>query len=637
MKPLSSSLILLLLIAAPLPALGDGPPEGDTAPEIVVTADRHPSRLADTPEIIQVITAEDIERMHAGSTGEILEQVTGINTASGTGSGFPKRSVVSIGGLPPNYVLVLVNGQRLLSEHVHTGQNVDLIPPEAIERIEVIRTAASAQYGSDAIGGVVNIITRRDAATPTAKAYGSYGRYDAVNAGLGVRAPVGSRVHVSLLADVDRSKGVPILAPAHRLDKMGYSQVSVIGDLGIGITDRVGVDLSLNWMESEMDWTDGRVHSRLIMPKAALRADLTDRWHLHVATGYTGWRSEGSRELNQLLHPEAWVTWDALGRRNRLTFGGDVSLSWFRRTGLDHTMDQAGGGVFIHDAFHLSRRWSFSGSVRLDVVGDLLPVVSPKGAVLFRPIPQVGIRAAIGRGFHAPTVQERYEQAYGHGGTALRFGNEDLKPETSTAFSLGFEFLPLPRLEVDVGGTFLLVDNFITPRYAGPWEEDPEKDMWVRENVLQAWVYSADASFLWRLTDWIRISGGYSYAGNQDRGGGRLPFDPGHSAFGCVDLRFVFAARYALSAFTRVSARFGRRAWSWKPADDAPRDDEAGYITRLEDFQLFDAGLEFAYAERYRVFATVTNMLSQDIERLDDALMRLDGAPAYRFGLKLVF
>ncbi len=637
MARLPWTLLLLVLSIFPQPVLADDPPEPEPLDEIVVTADRRPARLADTPEIIMVVTAEDIAQMHATSTGEILEQVAGVNTASGTGSGFPKRSVVSIGGLPPNYVLVLVNGQRLLSEHVHTGQNVDLIPPEAIERIEVIRTAASAQYGSDAIGGVVNIITRREVSTPTAKVYGAYGRYNTVNGGVGVRAPVGERIHVSLLADVDRSDGVPILAPAHRLGKMGYSQVSVIGDLGIGITDRVGLDLYMNLVETEMDWMDGRVHSRLIMPKAALRADLTERWHLHVATAYTGWRSEGSRELNQLLHPEAWVTWDALGGRNQLTFGGDFSQSWFRRSGLDHTRDQAGGGVFIHDAFHLSRSWSFSGSVRLDVVGDLLPVVSPKLAVLYRPIRQVGIRAAVGRGFHAPSVQERYEQAYGHGGTALRFGNEDLKPETSTAFSLGFEFLPVRRLEIDVNGYFHLVDNFITPRYAGPWEEDPQKDMWVRENVLQAWVYGADASFAWRITDWVKLRGGYTYSGNQDKGGGRLPFEPGHSAFGRVDLRFVFATQYALSAFTQVSARIGRRAWNWKPEADAPRDDASGYVTRLEDYQLFDAGVEFAYAERYRVFAAVTNMLSQDIERLDDALTRFDGAPNYRFGLKVAF
>jgi outer membrane receptor for ferrienterochelin and colicin len=637
MGRIATWLAVLALLTGVSGARADEAPPRDVGDEIVVTADRRPTLLADTPEIIRVITAEDIEELHVNSTGEILERVTGINTASGTGSGFPKRSVVSIGGLPANHVLVLVNGQRLLSEHGHTGQNIDLIPPEAIARIEVIQTAASAQYGSDAIGGVVNIITRDEVPAPTGKVYGSYGRYNDVNVGAGLRAPLGRRVHASLMADVDRSDGAPLLVPAHRIGAMGYSRVSVLGDLDIGVTDDVAIDLYLNWIENEMEWSGGPAHNRLIMPKVALRAALTDRWELYVATEYTGWRSEVSRELNQLVHPEAWVTWEAWAGRNRLTIGGDSTYARFRRTGLDRAMEQSGMGLFVHDALHLDRRWSFSGSVRMDLVDDLLPVVSPKVAALYRPIREIGIRTAVGRGFHAPTVQERHEQAYGHGGAALRFGNPDLEAETSTAFSLSFEFLPTKGLEILVNGTFHLVDNFITPRYAGPWEVDPSKDKWVRENVLQAWVYGAEASFAWRLARWIRIGGGYSYAGSQDRGGGRLPFDPGHSAFGRVDLRFVFARGVSLGAFTQVSVRVGRKAWSWKPEAGAPRHDETGYVTSLDDYQLFDAGADLAYLGRYRVYATVTNMLAQDIERLDDALTRLDGAPVYRFGLKLEF
>ena len=63
--------------------------------------------------------------------------------------------------LLPNYTLVMINGVPLLTDHMHTGQNIEMIPPESIERIEIMRGAASAQYGADAIGGIVNIITHK--------------------------------------------------------------------------------------------------------------------------------------------------------------------------------------------------------------------------------------------------------------------------------------------------------------------------------------------------------------------------------------------------------------------------------------------------------------------------------------------
>jgi outer membrane receptor protein involved in Fe transport len=605
---------------------------------VVVTADRRETPLKDTPEIIVVVTEKEIRRMNPSSTGEILDMVAGLNVETGTGSGYPKRSVVSINGLPAQYTLVLVNGQRLLTEHIHTGQNVDMIPPESIERIELIKTAASAQYGSDAIGGVVNIITKKSASRTSSKVYGTYGSNRSVNTGVGLSAQVAKGVQVSMFADWDRTDGVDILAPKHRLNNMGYERVSVLNNIQIQPNRFLTIDTCFNYFQNKMDWSSGPIYSRLIMPKTDLHVDFNKQWRLTGSLEYTSWRSDLSSERNELLHPHLYTTWKAWKNRNELTFGGDYRFNWFRRTGLDRTRTQGAYGFFAHDRLKVNTQWSVSASARLDQVEGIDPVFSPKVAVLYRPIEELGIRAAVGRGYHAPTLQELYEQAYGHGGTALRFGNPDLKPETSTAFSLSLETVPVKSLQLFVNGYFHLVDNFIAPAYEGPWEEDPTKDKWIRTNIVQAWLYGAEATAIWSPLVWLRLRAGYSYSGNRDKAEEKqLQFHPGQSVFGQLDLRFVFATHYALHLFAKTSYRAGRTAWSWKPAADAPRDSEEGFITNLEDYVLLDAGLEFTFKHRYTFYFNATNILAEDIEHLDDALTKLDGEPLFRGGLRFKF
>lgn len=75
--------------------------------EVVVTSSCNPKLLGKTPEVLHIITSKDIEQLNVSSTGEILEYLTGVNIESGTGSGYPKRSIVCLDGFPANYTLLL--------------------------------------------------------------------------------------------------------------------------------------------------------------------------------------------------------------------------------------------------------------------------------------------------------------------------------------------------------------------------------------------------------------------------------------------------------------------------------------------------------------------------------------------------
>ena len=123
-----------------------------------VTGARHDQRLVDSPRQIAVITAEEIRQRNYRSTPEAIADIAGVfvqETNDGGGSPI-------IRGLVGNQILILVDGIRLNNSAYRLGPNqyLNTIDLNQIERIEVVRGAGSVLYGSDALGGVVNIITR---------------------------------------------------------------------------------------------------------------------------------------------------------------------------------------------------------------------------------------------------------------------------------------------------------------------------------------------------------------------------------------------------------------------------------------------------------------------------------------------
>lgn len=129
---------------------------------VTVTANRVEQELADVPMSVSVVTQEEIERSSARNVAELLQDVAGITV---TASGSPSIKRVSIRGEDATRTLVLIDGQKISEQKTMDGAPL-LIDTSVIERVEVIRGPASVQYGSDALGGVVNIITKKGGNRP---------------------------------------------------------------------------------------------------------------------------------------------------------------------------------------------------------------------------------------------------------------------------------------------------------------------------------------------------------------------------------------------------------------------------------------------------------------------------------------
>ena len=132
--------------------------------KIVLTASGQAVDLKEAPASISVITAEEIEKRPVSSLADLLKRVPGVTGGLSTnGDG----SKIKLRGLPDNYTLILIDGKRIGSSRDTNyrpdlgRQDLNWITPDMIERIEVVRGPMSSLYGSDAMGGVINIITKK--------------------------------------------------------------------------------------------------------------------------------------------------------------------------------------------------------------------------------------------------------------------------------------------------------------------------------------------------------------------------------------------------------------------------------------------------------------------------------------------
>ena len=166
------SLASLAFALASLPAIaqaqtdnGDSMEEGASGHTIVVTAAGFEQKVVDAPASISVIDREALEEKRYGSLAEALEDVEGVDV--GATAGKTGGLNISIRGMPSDYTLVLIDGRRQnapgnVTPNGFGETSSSFIPPySAIDRIEVVRGPMSTLYGSDAMGGVINIITRK--------------------------------------------------------------------------------------------------------------------------------------------------------------------------------------------------------------------------------------------------------------------------------------------------------------------------------------------------------------------------------------------------------------------------------------------------------------------------------------------
>lgn len=433
-------------------------------PAVVVTATTSARSETDAPASVSVIEGERLRRRPVNDLADAVRGAVGIGVDS-VGLG---RQGISIRGMSSEHTLMLIDGQRVNSSApviAHSDFELGWVPTEAIERIEVVRGPMSSLYGSEALGGVVNLITR----SATDRWQGSVSSYALVNdhdldgnqykAGFYAGGPlVPGRLGLNVWGeyryrDALRDAGNTALTA---LDE----QRATTGHVGLTWTPdaRQRIDLSASaGNEDQEGFRSGTANSRYEAENEVQRR----RYSLSHA-GEWDWGSTQVRLYRSTLDRKARRSDGAdstgpnrfidtvldgrvgfkAGKSHKLTLGAET-----RRESLeDPSVNRAGKksqthyALFAQDEIRLADQWELVLGSRLDHHEDFGWETSPRAYLLFRPTDALTLKAGVGRGFKAPTLKQlspEFESRAAIGGRGIIRGNPALKPETNRSFELG--------------------------------------------------------------------------------------------------------------------------------------------------------------------------------------------------------
>jgi len=469
---------------------------------IVVTATRTQQALDNVTVPVSVLTRQDIASRSRVRLSDLLQEETTFQFDYSHGTG------VQIQGLDPEYTLVLIDGEPMIGRTAGT-LDLDRVSVSNVERVEVVRGPSSSLYGSEALAGVINVITGEPQQPRSLSVSGRYGRYGTVDAsasGSFIEGPVSG----SMSANLYQTDGYDLNESAIGQTAPERDDATVQADVGVDLGSATNLDV------------DARFNARLEDYRTANRqgqalAGERDQTNWNVATTLRHEVAPGLR--GEAILYGSWFNFDrietleasgeAVDRLDSDQFFGKAETEWHAALPYDNLLTVGGGWItesisglnllrggterrqsgfaFVQNEWAAAEWLQVTASARFDAHEDYASEFSPKGGVLVRPIEGVRLRASVGTGFKAPTFRELYYDftnsaagytvlgsAYADSGIQrLRESGQvarqlrdpsditELEPENSLSFNAGLETELIPQVETSVNLFHNDVENLI--------------------------------------------------------------------------------------------------------------------------------------------------------------------------------
>lgn len=486
---------------------------------VVVTGTRTPRQLKDSPILTRVITNLDIQRVDALNIGDLLEtELPGIEFSYA----MDQQVTLNMQGFGGNSVLFLVDGERIAGE---TLDNIDYnrLNLDNVQRVEIIKGAASSLYGSNAVGGVVNLISAGATEPWSVNVNARYGAHNEQRYGGSVGFIAGkfnsltNAQYTSIDSYEMRNEG------DYNTYYGGYNwslkeRLQYEPFHGLKFTARAGYFFRERDLQS-----DTRDRYRDFSGGLKGEWDINDRNRLELSYGYDQYdksdyllfNETDVRDYSNVQHVVRGIYTYNLGKDGQHTMivGGDYMRDYlmsyqFEGNGyyIQHTAD-----VFGQIEARLSDRWHLIGGLRYDFFSQKrLSHFSPKLSLMYQ-LKNWSFRGSYSGGFRAPTLKEMY-MSFDMASIFMIYGNPDLSPESSENLSLSAEY-NWKYLSASVAGFYNFVDNRITT----VWNEALNGMMYTNMSPMQ--VRGVDVSVSTRLPFGLGARIGYTYTNEAIRAG----------------------------------------------------------------------------------------------------------------------
>jgi len=625
------------------PGAAQAPPTPPGPLEVVVTANRGPTSIQRTGSAITIVPEAEIAARNPASLVDALRSVPGLDITEAGGPG--AVTTLRIRGANAGQTLVLVDGVRINDPSSASGEfDAAVIAPGLIERIEVLRGPQSALYGSDAIGGVVNIITRKGRGKPAASLTVEGGRYGTLNAVVSLAGSSGpwsyafsgiaqgssgfSRYgyRIGRLAGQNNIAG----APGGRFEDDGYNRFGGFGRIGYDAGDGFRFDVGVIRVDTEQFYDaafgafpDTPAFARRRFTQASAKAELdgldgaithslqvfanrTDRLFRDVSLGRTGGvLRQTSRGLTGFNGDRVGAEYQAtlrlrqfgsliLGARAERETADSFSTAILPTPGPKRrtlAAEQDTTAAFALWQLPIGERLSVSLGGRYDKVSDVDEAFPTWRATAAYRIPETGtkLRASAGTGAKAPTLFQRFSP---------QFGTQDLAAERSFGVDAGFDQdLFGGRATLSVTGFSNRIRDLID--FVSSPCPPPQTGCYV--NVSRARTSGVEvAAKAVLVEERLSLTGAYTYLDARDRSTGLL-----------LARRAPHLGRVALQ-FTPTSQ------WLIEPSVvfASERFSGARETSRLAPYARLDVRAEYRFNETWKAHARVENVTNARYEEV---------------------
>lgn len=453
MKSLRFALPLLLLPATDLLAETFERDDALKLPNVVISANRQVQARNDSSAANTVFTRDDIDRLQPTSVTDLLSRVPGVQVAPTGGRG--SLPGIYIRGTKSAQSLVLVDGQRIANT-TSGDSGLQYLNVDQIERVEVLRGSRSVIYGSDAIGGVIQVFTRRNAEQglqPRLKV--GFGSHQTWERSVGLSG-ADERTRFNLGASLDETAGINSTHTSFPSDgdHDAYRNQSLSLNLSHAFSDELeaGFNLLDNRGKSEYDNSFGRydvatgqtggqkpyTDYTLSSASGYLDAKLNERWQSRLELGHSENRdtkrdtlSDDFSVFNTYRDSVNWQNDLTLNDQNSLILGGDWYEDRLHGSTTFTENSRWNRAAFVQHRFH-GEGFSTELGLRRDQNQQFGGQNSWSGTLTLPVNPDNELLLSYSEGFRAPTFNDLYyPDEYG-----FKNSNPDLKPETSKSYEM---------------------------------------------------------------------------------------------------------------------------------------------------------------------------------------------------------
>lgn len=607
--------------------------------EVVVTGTRTARTIKEMPVLTRVISGIEIAESGATTALEALEDfLPGVTfTPNAMGDN------INVAGLDNKYVLILVDGERMVNERTE-NVNFSRLNTSDIKQIEIINGASSVLYGSNAIGAVINIITKDVDKPYQGDAKVQYSKYNTWTGNASVGFKVG-KFSSKTSFSTKTSDGYDIQKDASTtFTRNPYSDISVGEILKYKFSDKFDIELKGNYYCNETwflykyqtrvdnNYTfGGKANYQMNSKNLLTLSGNTDRYK-----GYTIYKLVNDSSV--YANGSGYTTfrlldvWDA-NKKIQLVSGAELNLedtySENQFGDIPEKRHAENFNLFTQGEFKTETGLEALVGVRYTLHSQFGGYLSPKISLMYK-LDKFRFRTNISNGYKSPTIKEMYME-YPHAiGGDIPFwviGNPDLVPEVSWYKSISAEYLGS-----NINASLTIHDNNIQDKIVSEqiWNAQQSRTELKYENVEDAQITGVDATVQWTFCTNFSLKAGYAFANAIDKETGwELTGNSKHNA------NFNFTFRQHKLPFLSSSSNtpyslilIGRYMSSRILSRDVTYDtDEITVLSMKETFSGDYYVLNFIYNQQFPIYKNIKGNFQFGINNILD-YTNYDSAPS---------